>query len=313
VQTALLAWLVGRGLEHPLLRWCVFLWSLLLIDVQLVTVIASDQSYLSPATVLAYAMLSAQAALAAVWGALGEMRWTWRLPAALVAASLLGFFLMVVNESVWTPWRNYSHDVWPLVLVLQSTAALGVCLALAAVGYRMAKPDEDVNPYDDLRAPGERRRPLQFSLKHLMIWMTALGPAVLVLRGLGLWMTARFGLGLWIEMLTLAVVLAAVSLLAIWSATGPEGASLRIPLLLVLAPTVGAVLGLLAIFGWWQELKFLPWVSGFERVMYWMIWTTLAGYFLGGLMLIFRAEGCRLERSQARRPATSERASMRPA
>ena len=52
--------------------------------------IASDQSYLGPATVLAYAMLSAQAGLAAVWAALGAMRWTWRLPTALAAASLLG-------------------------------------------------------------------------------------------------------------------------------------------------------------------------------------------------------------------------------
>ncbi len=300
VQVALLAWLVGWGLKHPLLRWAVFVWTLLLINLSQITVIGSDQSWFGAAPILAYAMLSAQLSLAAVWGALGDMRWTWRLPIVLTAASVLGFFLLHVNEQAWTSWIS-SYDLWSMILLVQSAAALVACLAMNVAGYRIVTPNEDASPYDNLVSPGERRRQFQFSLKHLMIWMTAIGPAILILRALNVWMTTRYGLGQWIEILMLGLFLAALSLLAMWAAAGPEDASLRVSLFLTLAPVMGAVLGTLAVFGWWDRLWFLTQESGPTRVLYWSVWTTLAGYFFAGMMLIFRAEGRRLERLSSRR------------
>jgi hypothetical protein len=290
VQVALLGWAVGHGLRNPVLRWAVFVWALVLIDVQIMTVAMSDESWNSPATILAYAMLSGEAGLLAAWAALGEMRWTWRLPIALAAAAALGCILLLLDNSPWT----HSGELWPVVLAAQSAAALALCLTLGAAGYRMRTVDKDANAYDDL-AGGPRERRFQFSLKNLMIWITALGPAVLVLRGLNLWMTARYGVGQWIAIIILALCLAAVSLLAVWSAVGAEGAALRVPLLVFLAPAMGAVLGFLAVWDWFDQMG-LRYVSGPERFFYWTIWTTLAGYFLAGMLLIFRAQGSRLER-----------------
>jgi hypothetical protein len=303
LQVAVLGWAVGSGLRNPIVRWIVFVWALLLIDVQVVSVALSDQQWQSPATLLAYAMLSAQAGLLAAWAALGETPWTWRLPIALTAAAGLGSFLLLVNDSYWAPWWQFSRELWPAVLVTQSGAALILCLALAASGYRMKTVDEDANPCNGAN-PGPRHHRLQFSLKNLMIWITALGPVILVLRALNLWMTERYGLGQWIEIIILGLCLAMVSLLAVWAAAGAEGAALRIPLLLVLAPVLGAILGAMAVWGWWDRMG-LNYFSGPERVIYWTIWTTLAGYFLAGMLLIFRAQGCRLERVARRSPFTA--------
>jgi hypothetical protein len=315
IQVALLGWIVGRGLQNPVLRWTVFVWALLLINVQIISVALDDQQWESPAKALAYAMLSAQAGLLAAWAALGELRWTWRLPIALAAAAGLGCFLLLVNESYFAPWWRYSLELWPVVLLAQSAAALALCLALAWAGYRMKTPDENANPYEDL---GERKqdRRLQFSLKNLMIWITALGPVILVFRGLNVWMTARYGIGQWIEIIILALCLASVSLLAVWAAAGAEGALLRIPLLLLLSPTIGALLGGLALRGWWDRMGGFTYMTGWEEVFYWIVWTTLAGYFLAGMLLVFRAQGCRLQRTVPRRLKTAggfdERATAAP-
>jgi hypothetical protein len=296
LQVAILGWAVGRGLRNRLVRWSVYVWALLLTDVQLITFALSDQYWYSPATVLAYAMLSAQAGLLAAWSMLGEMRWTWRLPIAFGAASVLGAILLMVNGSFWSSWWSQSQEAWPVIVLTQSAAAAAICLALSGAGYRMTTIGESGLSSDGPSKPNSRERRLQFSLRHLMIWITALGPAVLMLRSLHVFMTGRFGVGQWIEMITLGLCLAAVSLLAVWAAAGAEGAGLRLPLLLVLAPAMGLLLGALGVWGWWERIVF-SYASGPECVVQWMIWTTLAGYFLAGMLLIFRAQGCRLVRS----------------
>jgi hypothetical protein len=124
-------------------------------------------------------------------------------------------------------------------------------------------------------------------------------------------MASLYGLGQSIEIIILGLCLAMVSLLAVWAAVGAEGAALRLPLLLVLAPCLGAILGVMAVLGWWDRLG-LRYFTGPERVMYWTIWTTLAGYFLAGMLLVFRAQGCRLTRRERRwrMTATASSASL---
>src|SRR5262245_28376044 len=74
LATAMLSWCVGRYLDPPWLRWLVFVWCLVLLD--LVTIAACLGG--SVPDQLGYVLVSAQITFVTVWAILGPWGWQWR-------------------------------------------------------------------------------------------------------------------------------------------------------------------------------------------------------------------------------------------
>ena len=81
-----------------------------------------------------------------------------------------------------------------------------------------------------------------------------------------------------------------VSLLALWAALGRDSPILRLPILVLLAPLFGLLLGLLCHIEWWD--RGMPGRSPHRfEVGLWVTWTTLAALFTTAILLIFRCTG----------------------
>jgi hypothetical protein len=134
----------------------------------------------------------------------------------------------------------------------------------------------------------------------MLLWTLALVPILLLAQGLDLGFVDRVTPWDWFGLLSVALGLGVVSLIAIWATLGRGSTAIRfstlavVPALLAIVPAwVGTLLtsplgarplrwdyitGELAELGWG-----------------WVVWTLLATWFLAGLLLMFRASGYRLE------------------
>jgi hypothetical protein len=91
VQVGLIGYVVGSGINRPALRWIVFGWVLLLVNLLTLSLAADStdhypQAYLPPA-----ALIAGQIGLCVVWAFLGDTRWPIRWPAMILSAAALHF------------------------------------------------------------------------------------------------------------------------------------------------------------------------------------------------------------------------------
>lgn len=310
-QVGLVGYAVGRGISHPWLRWVVFGWILLLINLLAGSLAMNagvgwqPEQSMPPA-----ALLAGQMGLCVVWAFMGDTKWSIRWPAMIVTAAGL-FFL-------WLSFgNNWGQQMWTELLVLQVVTLSLLCGGLRLCGFRLLILE------DQHRPPAEsdpRRRPLQFGIKHVLIWTTALAILLGAARGLGLlrWQAAqelvRSGL-FW--KLTVATTSAIVIIVALWVALGQGHWLLRYGAGLIIALVIGGGLAAWSFYNFSvlsnmlnsgrlggivsQSLyELLRW---YEVGFWWLGWLFLSGGLLAATLIILRVLGYRLVRH--RRAASS--------
>lgn len=282
-QVAALGICAGKFLDNVAVRVAVFAWSLALVDAVAFATIYYGRG--SESQIMTYALLSGQLGLLTVWGILGAMRWVWRIPILLVALTLA--LMVLVQPTEGPSWAAATFEVWTVILAVQSVVMILLCTALRISGCRLAIVDTQscVVTDDDY---------LQFGIKHLVFWMTAICPVLVLGRGLD-WLI--MDLREVVRAIQLGMVLAVVVVTATYASLGSGRLWLRLLTLIVVAPAAGAVLWKLSV--WWGETfsqsRGTYYYYGFgDMGAQWIVWTVLAAGFLVCSLQVFRTTGYRL-------------------
>ena len=101
------------------------------------------------------------------------------------------------------------------------------------------------------------------------------------------------------DLLIFVPLLTLVSMLALWGSLGREAWFSRYPVLAMMLPGIGVALGFYVIVSQ-QRSRWNPLFPVWETRQVFelgIVWTTLAGALLLGLLLVFRTTGYRLQRS----------------
>ncbi len=309
------------GLIRPRwLMWLIYAWMWLVMDVIVLALAIDDPWYgeaISPTT-LPMGMLSGQLGLVLVWGALGQLRWNIRWPAAF----LLGIAILI--PIVW----HQMHPTELLILVaLQSAILIAVCWWLAWRGFRMVRlQSAGDNPLvSPIGRPAGQPRESQFQLRDLLIWTTALAIALAVARMVNYWsasinvlehiqsfvVTKRMQAFL-LGSPTAAIVTAAVLLVALWAALGHGRPLVRWFYLFVFVGVVSTVHGVIDYYqhawAWrWARPLWQSWDFFWHLEQTLVVWHCLTGGMLFAALLMFRSLGYRLNRvrSSGSRKATT--------
>ncbi len=309
VQIGLLGWLCGRLIENPWWRWGLYLWGWVLVDLQVLaaSVFAQGISYWDQSRLLPRSLFAAQVGLALIWAILGTTPWAIRLPLCAV----VGLFLsMPLLES-----HGFTRELFPVQVIALSA----LCLLLRSRGFRLQR----IEPSPALAGePSSRKKQLhaaQFSIRHVLIWTTSLAVVLGILRALDLLsleaLRPFFEYDV-VAVLTAGILIAAVFVIAVWAALGAGSVWLRLPVLLLAMPIIGA---LLAVLNWYS---YSARVSGRRTVSLTTLWTDswawqhfldnysalamwvyLAGSLLFASLLIFRVLDYRLARNPKAQPA----------
>lgn len=282
LQTAVLSHLAGGKLPNWGWRLLLLGWSLVLVNFLLATGAMDDWS---DQRLLALAFLSAECGVLGVWLILGTGWLPLRLAFVGLAflpvkylADVLHFDLSAIR---W--W-----DVWPLILAVQIAATCGLAALLKIVGYSIEQESGEIK--EGIGGP------VQFSIRHMLIATTVVAVLVPIVQALLRSSLRWMDRAQWLHASADGLVLALISLAAIWATLG----SGRWPL----KALVFALLALLAGGGlYWLESASLysvkPYSSG-EPLTHagwrWFAWTLLTGSFLAGMLLVLRATGYRLVR-----------------
>src|SRR5262245_25008021 len=254
-QVGLFGVLCGRLIYPAWLRWVLFAWCLLFTDL-------TSASSLSPQ--ISQSLFTAQIGLATVWVVLGTSSWKIRVPIALLL-------------------------ILPMLALIAQTAALFlICLVLRSQRFQLALPLE--SPDSSSMSGGESNQ-IQFGIKDVLLWMTALGPLLAVSR-----------LGAW-QFLAEGVLNAVVLVVALWAALGQGSPWLRWSLLPLLCGIAGALQADFDLYVTksWQWFRPMPprFVSSAHiEYLFWR-WDVIISFFLGSGMLaatllIYRVLGYRL-------------------
>ncbi len=280
LQVTLLGSLVGKRIQRPHIKWSVFLWAIVLIDMLVFSITAVDTEATRMTRCLAFAFMSGQVGLLTVWGILSPVFWAVRLPMAALGLALVTSFAASFSGG---------SDLWFAILCWQSLATAILCGILWFFGFRVRRLRRD--------QPTDRR--LQFSMRHLFAWTTTVACVVGVVRLIDVASFLLLGSDSLLACIGLGGCFAIVSMVAVWSALGAERLLIRLIGLTVSMPvialSIGAV-GLSRIPAWISESLFLG--SVYNPVL-WFTWTCLATFFLAGLLAIFRTSGYRLLRIAA--------------
>jgi hypothetical protein len=315
LQVGVMGSAVGRGITIPWLRWTVFGWNFLFINLlsALVVMSPSMQSHFGR-VMPAAALVAGQTGLCVVWAFLGDTKWTIRWPAMIVATAGLVF--------LWLSLGNHGgQQMWTDLLVLQILTLSVLCGGLRLAGFRLLV----VEAQQDLpTGEGGRLRPLQFGIKHVLIWTTALAIVLGVAKGLDLlrWQAAmelvRSGL-LW--KVTVATAAAIAIIAALWVALGQGHWLVRYLLgpMFVFAvgcglaawssynfATMNRLLTAGALISYQSDWELLRW---YEFGWWWLGWIFLSSGLLAATLIILRVLGYRLVRLA--RPATAFRPSAK--
>ena len=298
-STGILSWCTGRYLSPEWLRWIVFAWVLVLLDC--LTIAACLGGPVDRH--VGYVLVAAQISLTVLWAALADVNWQWRMPAVLVAAA------MVTAYSGTFYWgRRWGATNWDFLMMLTAAVMLLLCGAIRLFGFVLQKGTRD-----EIEADGEAGlQRHQFGLKHMMIWATALVPILLVARGFNFLVLRRLGGPDLFPLLLVALVIATVNLIAMWSVLGRGFVLLRLAVLLIIPYPLAIGLGwyLATVETSYQR----PFGSGtiFARSWYdslmsgiadidnsWPAWLWLNAALLAALLLFLRASGYRLIKNRS--------------
>jgi hypothetical protein len=284
--------IVGKAMPHPLLRWLLYGWMMVLVDLLVGSsaMIASGSYSLSrilPPT----ALVAAQIGLAIVWGTLGTARWYWRMPLTLsLGAGLLALWILLVEGG--------HGEMMTGILVVQAITLTLISLALRVRGYRLVQ----LNAEEGVSGPENGR--FQFAVRDVLIWTTLLAVLLGLMRGADMlrWKFVSENPSLFFASIV-AVLTAMVIIFALWASLGQGHWLLRYGLLvfilLVLGGGMAAVCKYLVLqirasmntrnYDWELHVWYnVGW--------WWIAWMFLSGGLLAASLLVFRAVGYRLVR-----------------
>lgn len=289
VQVGAFGLLCGKLIEWPVLRWLIYGWCWLLVDMQFLSAawLAGRDSFL-----LTNGMFGAQIGLITIWAILGTTRWVFRLPIALVLVTLLSLPLAMSGG-----WYYYYSNI-EYLFAIQTLALAALCGLLRWNGYRLL-------PLEATPVADAEQRTSQFGVRHLLVWTTALAIALAAARSFEV-LSPRMLAGFryngwdWGLLLTQGLLLAIVLIVALWAALGQGSAWLRWSLLVVSALSTG----FLAAFLQYQAdkragrffLAFFDWRAFWDWYQNWIAVFVLAASLLFATLLIVRVRGYRLQR-----------------
>lgn len=291
-QTALLSYLTGRLLPHWGWRLLLLGWCLVLVNLLLATGALDDQWN---QRLLALAFLSAEFGALAAWLLLGDEPLAGRIGLALLAGIPVKYLASVLHFDLA---RLQWGDVWAIIVAVQMTGTVALVAVLRAAGYRIQKQSQTV-----ATAVGG---PLQFSIRHLLIATTVVAVIVPIVQGLQKTASPWMGGSQWLQAAVDGLVLALISLTALWMALGRGRWLLKVGVFALLAILAGAGLYWLeeaALYrqrNWPARMAAQPLTDAEWR---WVAWTLLTGSFLAAMLLVLQATGYRLVRQ--RRPLRS--------
>lgn len=303
LEVGLVGTVVGHAMPHPLLRWLLFGWLMVLIDLLVgSSAMLSSHGHDIREILPAAALVAGQIGLAIIWGTLGTARWYWRAPFTLAAgAGLLGLWIFCVT--------GWSGRLMTQVLVVQAITLTLITIGLRVRGYRLIQLDLVAG-----NAAGANRR-FQFGVRDVLIWTTVLAILLGLMRAADMlrWKSLSEHPSLFL-MSTVALLSAMAIVLALWASLGQGHWLLRYSLLVVMLLGLGAVMGAACTYGEWlldqwrrtqtSPYRFYDWdLHRWYKVGWWWIaWMFLSGGLLAASLMIFRAVGYRLVREGATRP-----------
>ncbi len=304
-QIGTMGWLCGRYLTQSIWRWGIYLWSWLLVDLQLLSasVFADGGRWWSHAKLLPGSLFAAQVGLAIVWGILGTTRWTIRIPACLVAGAIIAIPAL----------NSYAYRA-QYVVPIQMISLVVLCLLLRWRRYRLENLTASAAETSVANSATTRELARsQFTIRHVLIWTTSLALLLGILRGLDLLsldaLRPLVGGRMTLQW-TAGIAIAVVFVVAVWAALGAGPVWMRVPILVFAIAVVGVAL-LLSIF--LADNNFVVvkqlWTMPYVRRVAWeqngwvLSWTALAGSLLFASLLILRVIGYRLVRAAKQRPA----------
>jgi hypothetical protein len=307
VQVAVIGWAVATYIQPWWLRWVIFGWTMLLVDLQLL-VLSADQADESVRCLIT-AMFAGQFGLVTVWGILGQERWLWRLPSLLV----IGIIYLNFYGSLTEP-RLYSNRFeWSSLLYLQGIILSLLCVGLRVKGFSLAVVDDTTRP--DLAAAQPwvgRESKRQFSIRDVLIVTTGLS-ALLGLAKAGNMLNLGFLVDLYrsgfLFVLTVAVASAMISIAALWAALGQGNVALRVAVALILPALIGGAVAAYcrylesAATSGWSYWQFYRWI---ETGPWWIGWMFLIGALLAASLVIYRTLGYRLVRTVRERAKAAQ-------
>ncbi len=283
LSIAVLSHLAGRLLNPFWLSCVVFVWSLMLLD--LLTVIACVGGTVDRE--MGFALVSAEVSLIALWSILGIGNWQLRLPAALVTLPLVNILMHSLEQ--------YYRFNWTIIIAFCAAVMAILCGGLRSFGFAMML-EMSVGVERPATAP-PKKTSLQFGVKHMLIWLTAMGPLILIARSLDLQFEANFAVAL------VGLSAATLNLTAIWSVLGSGPAWLRLASLIAIPLGIAAALNAYSAHlassrgSYWSpsnsnSLTF----ATIEMHGRWFSWCLPAAALLAALLLFLRARGYRLMR-----------------
>jgi hypothetical protein len=296
-QVGIVGYVVGRWVSRPVPRWLVFGWILLFIDMLAATFAINAGS--AESALLSAGLWAGQMGLCVVWAFLGDTRWTLRWPAMIVAVA--GFYFLWL--SVENGWRQ---QMWTELLVLQVVTLSVMCGALRLFGFRLLILEGEAPAL----VPGDQaRRPLQFGIKHVLLWTTALAILLGIAKAMDMltWRAAqelvRTGM---VWKLSVAAISAMAIIVALWAALGRGHWAVRFAVSLIVVWFLGSLLsnwslGNAAIarrmagrMRWSQvQWELLTW---YDIGWWWLGWIFLSSGLLAATLIILRVRGYRLVR-----------------
>jgi hypothetical protein len=294
--TAVLSWCSGRYLPRALLRWVVFGWSLVLLD--LLTLAATQDGRIPDQ--FGYLLVSSQISLLVLWAVLGPISWQWRLPVALVAAPLVIGLTGAVSDRWW-------GQAWNMTLIFAAAAIVLLCVWLRGRGFKLARQQRSAPENKPVSAFAEN----QFGIKHMLVWAAAVVPLLLLMRG-GIDFFVFSGvqdLETAFAAVAVGASLATVNLIAIWAVLGNGLIFARIALLLIIGPLLAAGLTYYSMYigakygPSWPNVPILDAVYSMQD--HWFAWLPLNAALLAALLLFLRAAGYRLVRNSDRANTSS--------
>ena len=293
LEVGLVGIVVGNAMPQPLVRWLLFGWIMVLIDLLVGSLaMVSADGYLSQ-LLPSGALAAAQVGLGVIWGILGTARWYWRMPLSVgLAAGILG---------LWIAWvTGWNGGLVTRILVVQSVALTLICIGLRIRGYRLAL----VRP--DTGASQDYGRRFQFGVRDVLTWTTVLAILLGLMRGADMlrWKSLKDNPSIYL-MCAVALLSAIAILFALWAALGQGRWWLRYGLLLAVLLALGGGLGAWCKYGEWASQGGGGWSYDWDFYhwylvgWWWIAWMFLSGGLLAATLLIFRAEGYRLVRGRA--------------
>lgn len=292
--------LVGRGLRSPLVRWIVFGWILLLINL-LTMALVMQEGHDMPLHLPTAGLFAGQIGLCVVWGFLGDTHWAVRLPLAALAVG--GLLALWFNQ-----WIDYRRALWDELLLFYLATLAALCALVRLTGFRLAI----VDPRAGDSRPGGAAFRLQFGIKHVLTWMTALAILLAIGRGMDLlrWEVAQEAVN---QYKPWKIMMAAGSgmtiIVALWVALGTGRWWWRYPAGVLMVLLLGSLLSTwnntrqmasqaLANAGGWRQVdwELMEW---YEIGWWWLAWMFLSGGLLAATLIILRVLGYRLVRSRS--------------